>query len=334
MNNRERVLAALQHRQPDRVPYHVGFTQKSHQAMVEYCGDPDFVGKLGNCLSSLGCEPAGCWQEVAPDIFEDDFGVRWNRAIDRDIGVVCNRLVTSANAKTFPFPDPDEPSRYAGFDDRIAAKPDAFWVASLGFMMYERAWTLAGMENILAAMVVDKPFVHTLLDRILEFNLRVIENACVHPIDAMQFGDDWGQQRGLQMGPRLWREFIMPRVREMYQLVKAKGKYVFIHSCGKVDELFPDLIECGVDVFTPFQPEVIDVYEAKRRYGRDLAFLGGISCQQTLPFGTPEDTRHEVRRLLREIGKDGGYIAAPSHSIPGGARPENIAAMIEELQRQ
>lgn len=334
MQMRERVLAALHHKQPDKVPYQIGFTQKVYQAMVQYYGDPHLADKLGNCLSLLSCEPRDGWREVAPDIWQDQFGVQWNRSIDKDIGVVCNRLVTPENVDTCPFPDPDDPSRFAGYGERIAAGPDAFWVANHGFSLFERAWTLAGMEDILAAMVLDKPFVNRLLDRILEFNLRLIENACRYTIDAMMFGDDWGQQRGLLMGPRLWREFIKPRIKEMYGAVKARGKYVFIHSCGKVDEIFPDLIECGLDVFNPFQPEVIDVFAAKKRFGQALSFYGGISTQQTLPFGTVEQVRGEVRRLLDEVGQGGGYIAAPSHAIPFGARPENIAAMIEVLQNQ
>jgi uroporphyrinogen decarboxylase len=101
------------------------------------------------------------------------------------------------------------------------------------------------MENLLTAMVTDKRFVHELLDRILAYNLHIVENACSYDIDAMMFGDDWGMQTGLQMGPRLWREFIRPGVAAMYGLAKARGKYVFFHSCGKVDGLFPELIAYG-----------------------------------------------------------------------------------------
>jgi uroporphyrinogen decarboxylase len=94
------------------------------------------------------------------------------------------------------------------------------------------------------------------------------------------------------------------------------------------------LIECGLDVFNPFQPEVIDVVEAKRKYGNNLTFYGGISTQRTLPFGTAEDTTKEVLKLLQVVGKNGGLIASPSHAIPGDAKPENIMAMIDVLQNQ
>jgi len=184
------------------------------------------------------------------------------------------------------------------------------------------------------AMLRAKPFVNELLDRILAFNLRVIENACAYDVDAMMFGDDWGMQTGVLMGPRLWREFIKSRIQQMYRLVKSHGKFVFIHSCGKVDELFPDLIDCGLDVFNPFQPEVMDVFEVKRRYGERLSFFGGISTQKTLPYATVDQVKAQVQRLLDQVGKNGGYIAAPAHAIPADARPENIAAMIQVLQNQ
>ncbi len=334
MTVRERVIASLEHRQPDRIPWNIGFTESARATMAAWYGDADFESKLGNCLLGLSTERPGSWREVRTGVWEDEFGVQWDRSVDRDIGTVCNAAVTRGNLKRHPFPDPADPARWAGYPAAIAARGDQYVVADLGFSLFERAWTLAGMERVLEAMVADPAFVHALLDRILAYNLHVVERACSFPIDAMMFGDDWGGQRGLIMGPALWRQFIKPRVREMYAAVRAKGKRVFIHSCGKVDELFPDLIECGLDCFNPFQPEVMDVAEMKRHYGRELSFYGGISTQRTLPYGLVAEVRREVRKLLAEVGRDGGYIASPAHAIPKDAKPENIAAMIEELQRQ
>ncbi len=334
MNNRERVLATLNHRQPDRTPYSIGFTQKMHARMAEYLRDPGFESRIENCLTSLGCEPANSWKEVRPNVVRDQFGVEWDRSVDRDIGVVCNRVVTRGNVSDYPLPDPDDPTRYAGYESVVKNKGERFILVNHGFSLYERAWTLAGMETLLEAFVDDKDFAHTLLDRILAFNLHIIENACSYDIDAIMFGDDWGQQTGLQMGPKLWREFIKPRIAKMYGLARAKGKYVFIHSCGKVDSVFPDLIECGLNVFNPFQPEVMDVFEMKKKHGRDLSFFGGISTQRALPYGTVAQVKDEVKRLIESVGKDGGYIASPAHGIPGDAKPENVAAMLEVLANQ
>jgi uroporphyrinogen decarboxylase len=335
VNNREHVLAAVGHRSPDKVPYDIRFTVPARAKMAAYYGDPDFESHLGNCFTWLRpFLPDARFVEVAPDVSADEFGVQWDRHVDKDIGVVCNRLVTPENVESFAFPDPNDPARYSSFDKGVGPNGATAVLVSLGFSLFERAWTLAGMENVLMAMVSDKRFANALLDRILEFNLAIIENACTKNVDIFRFGDDWGHQRGVLMGPSLWREFIKPRFRRMCELVKSKGKLVMLHCCGKVDELFPDLIECGLDIFNPFQPEVMDVLEIKKRYGRELTFYGGISIQRTLPFGTVQQVRDEVRRLIDVVGADGGYIASPSHDIPGDAKPENIAAMVEVLQNQ
>ena len=119
----------------------------------------------------------------------------------------------------------------------------------------------------------------------------------------------------------------------MYGVVREAGKFVMIHSCGDVDELFDDLIAIGLNCFNPFQPEVMDVYALLPRYRGRLAFHGGLSTQRTLPFGTAEDVRAEVRRLL-ELGRDGGYIFAPAHDVEGDVPLENMLAAIELVQSQ
>ena len=150
----------------------------------------------------------------------------------------------------------------------------------------------------------------------------------------MLFVDDWGQQTGLLFGARLWRRFIKPRVARLYGRVKAACKAVMIHCCGRVQELFPYLIEVGLDVFNPFQPEVMDPVEIKRQFGDRLTFFGGMSIQRVLPFGTPADVRREAQRLIREVGQGGGFIIAPSHDMPGDIPLENMLAFVETLQAQ
>lgn len=334
MTNRERVLATLRHEQPDSIPYNVEFTEKARETMAAFFGAPDFEASLGNCFTILRTTPRHFWTETAPDVWRDPFGVLWDRTVDKDIGVVRNVLVTPENVHTFAFPDPLDPARYADYPSAANRSGDRFVIANLGFSLFERAWTLAGMETLLTSMMANPGFVHALLDRILEYNMAVIDAACGCAIDAMYFGDDWGSQRGLLTGHALWREFILPRVQRMYARVKAHGKFVFIHSCGKVDELFPDLIDAGIDVFNPFQPEVINVFEAKARYGGRLCFHGGISTQQILPYAKPAEVRMHVRRLLERVGRNGGLFAAPAHAVPADARPENVAAMMDVLQNQ
>jgi uroporphyrinogen decarboxylase len=331
MSVRQRTIDAIERRPPGKVPYHIRFTQPSRQKMAGFYGDPGFEASLGNCLSVY--RPRR-FVEVRANIWRDEFGVEWDRTVDKDIGVVVNTLVAPETLGEYQFPDPDDPTLYTGFEASGNEFGDTLAVAKLSYNLFERAWSLAGMEKLLLSMIADKPFVHDLLDRITEYNLAVIDNVCKWNIDAILFGDDWGHQGGLLMGPHLWREFIKPRIARLYQAAKAHDKYVFVHCCGAVQELFDELIECGLDVFNPFQPEVMDVFQMKKQFGDRLTFYGGISTQKTLPFGTVSDVKDEVRRLLNEVGSSGGYIAAPAHAIPPDAKPENIAAMIEVLQNQ
>jgi len=334
VNNRERVLSSLHHRSPDRIPYNVGFTKKALENMRRFYGDANFESRINNCFTQVEAVAPSSWRQVRRDVWADGFGVEWDRSVDKDIGTVVNSVIIPANVETYRFPRCDRRGDYSHVRAVTRDRGDRFVVAVLGFSLFERAWTLAGMENLLMAMACDPPFAHRLLDRILEYNLGAIEqlNAC--GVDGIQFGDDWGAQHGLIMGPEMWREYIRPRVARMYAAVKKAGIAVFIHSCGKVDELFPDLIELGVDVFNPFQPEVIDVSAAKRVYGDRLCFFGGISTQRILPAATPQETREHVKRLLDVAGRSGGFFASPAHDIPPDARPENIHAMLETLENQ
>jgi uroporphyrinogen decarboxylase len=120
----------------------------------------------------------------------------------------------------------------------------------------------------------------------------------------------------------------------MYRKVRAAGRVVCIHSCGKVQELFPDLVEIGVQVFNPFQPEAMDLREMKARYGDVLAFYGGVSVQRLLPFGTPQEVAGETRRLMDDLGPGGGFIIAPSHEMPGDIPLENMLAFIDAVRSQ
>jgi len=331
VTRRERVLAAMDHRETDRVPHQINLTAAARETLERHYGADRLEAVLGNHFAFTGVEPPDAWREVRPGHWRDAFGVEWDRTVDRDIGTVCNCVLPEPTLAGFRLPDPHDPHRFAHLEAFIAQHPDQARFCSIGFSFFERAWTLRGMENLFLDMIERPDFVEELLDAILEHNLALLEHVLPHDLDGVRFGDDWGQQRGLLMGAPHWRRFLKPRLARLYGAVKAAGKRVMIHSCGDVREIFPDLIEIGVDVFNPFQPEVMDVAWMKRTYGDRITFYGGLSLQHTLPYGSPDEVKAEVRWLQETIGKGGGFVLSPSHDVTRDVPLENLVAMIEAI---
>lgn len=332
MTKREVVKLALEHRPPPYVPWSFGFTQEALAVLREHYACRDLEDRLQNHLLSLG-NGIGFFEDIGNDHVRDVFGVVWDRRVDKDIGIVTGQVLPRPTLATYQFPDPLDARFFADIPDQLARHGDRLRVFQIGFSLYERAWTLRGMQDLLMDFYDEPAFVRDLFNTIADYNIAQARAAMRYDVDGVYFGDDWGTQRGLQMGPKLWREFILPVLARMYSAVRAEGKYVFIHSCGKVDELFDDLIGIGLHCFNPFQPEVMDVAALMPRYRGRLAFHGGLSTQRTLARGTPEDVRAETLRLL-ELGRAGGYIFAPAHDVEGDVPLQNMLAFIDTVQSQ
>lgn len=332
MTKRELIRLILDGGKPPYVPWSCGFTKEAREKLEAHFAPVELEDALDNHLLKLGSD-IGFFADLPNNRVQDVFGVVWDRSVDKDIGIVEGCVLPEPTLAGYTFPDPRDPRFFADIPEKLARWGDRFRVFQIGFSLYERAWTLRGMQNLLMDMLDHPTFVHELLAAIADYNISQVHEALHYDIDAVYFGDDWGQQRGLQMGPRLWRQFIFPVLARMYGVVRDTGKYVFIHSCGDVDELFDDLIGIGVNCFNPFQPEVMDVAALHARYRGRLAFHGGLSTQRTLPHATAEDVRRETERLLA-MGRAGSYIFAPAHDVEGDVPLANMLAFIQVIQNQ
>jgi uroporphyrinogen decarboxylase len=332
MTKRDIIHAVLSGEAPAYVPWSCGFTLEARQKLQHHFHGLDLESALQNHLLKLGSD-IGFFEQLQDDLVQDVFGVVWDRSIDKDIGNVRGCVLEKPTLSGYQFPDPLDERFFSDIPQRIERYPDRFRLFQIGFSLYERAWTLRGMQNLLMDFYDHPEFVRQLLNAIADYNIAQVERALQFDIDAVYFGDDWGQQRGLQMGPKLWREFLSPVLARMYAVVRAAGKYVFIHSCGDVDELFDDLIAIGVNCFNPFQPEVMDIYSLMGKYRRQLTFHGGLSTQRVLPYGSVDQVCNETLRLL-EAGRRGSYIFAPAHDVEGDVPLENMLAFIEVIQSQ
>lgn len=331
MNRREAVLKALRHEDVRPVPYFLDMTDETAQRMREFTGNPLFFEHSGSYLVQ---ERNESFVDLQHGLFRDMFGVVWDKGVQEgDFGVVHEYLLKEPSLAGYTFPEPDE-RLIREKCERLVAQRDRFTMYIIGFSLFERAWTLRSMEELLCDMLEEPEFVDELLDRIVEYNLKVVDIVSQYPVDCIFFGDDWGMQKGLIMGYPLWKKFIGPRIEKEYAYVKAKGMYVAQHSCGDCREVFPDLKAYGLDIYNTFQPEVYDIEFFKKTYGDAITFFGGISTQKLLPYASPEEVKREMVRIIDILSKDGGYIIAPTHAMPGDIPPENVLAFLEVCQNQ
>lgn len=332
---RERVRAAIEHKQTLSVPYNVELTSEELIKVSEYIGikKEDFFDWAGNYIEKASFNIGGYYSK--PGFFKDEFGVIWDRSgMDKDIGVLDEILLKECDLRNYQFPEPDIHEIRKTIEKLLQNKKDTFKFGKIGLAYYERAWSLRGMENLLMDFILEPVFVEELFEHILQYNLKIIEVAVEYNIDGFYFGDDYGQQTGLIMSPAIWRKYMKPGLAKMFEVVKRTGKVVALHSCGNINAIFGDLIDIGLDIYQTFQPEVYDAKKVKTEYGNHLTFWGGISTQKLLPYAKPAELKSIVREIISLLSNNGGYIASPTHQVPADVPVENIIALIEVLKEE
>ena len=332
MNKRQRVEAALNHKTPDKVPYNVELTTEAMNRFTDYSGitSDKYFDLVGNHIEKCGYN-GGSY--IKPGYFKDEFGVLWNRSgPDKDIGVVAEYLLREAELKGYNFPSPDLYEVSKKTKAMTENGKDTFKLGKIGMTFFERAWSLRGMENLMCDFYENEAFTESLFKNILEYNLQIVNDALKFPIDGFYFGDDYGMQTGLMFSPDIFRKYLKPCLRALFEPIKAKGKKVMLHSCGNIERILPDLIEIGLDVYQTVQPEIYDLKKLKREFGKDLSFWGGISTQRDLPHLSTNEIQALTKETIQILGENGGYICGPTHQIPADVPPENISAMIEILK--
>ena len=336
MTNKERVTAAIRHENPDYTPHNIIFTGRMYDTMVEHTGNPRYIETINNHIARPSLKKPNIPLPEPEEGHVDEFGVTWDTSgVDKDIGAVADYTLKGADDLENYTPPPLDEEYYRRLCEKsIAGKGENFLFGSAGFTIFERAWSLCGMENLLCLMISDPEAVNALFLKLAARNIQKVKIALEYDFDGILFGDDWGQQRGLIMGPPLWRKLIKPHAASMYREVKSAGKFVGLHSCGDLREILDDLVEIGLDVYQTFQPEIYDMEAHKRKFDGKLTVWGGISTQADLPFKTPEEIYEITRSTIAIMGRGGGYIAAPTHDIPGDVPPENIEAMVRAFIEQ
>ena len=329
MTRRERVKTALAHKTPGRLPSCIHLAGDGQSAyfdrLYEKYASPE-IRKLrdagilsyahaiyygiGNCVLALGC-PWWGWTNMPKEYSEEDSP---------------GFLPPTVGYGSY--------EQFAKDIRDIRENTDAYVLVTIWGSHFEKANFARGIENFLADIAGDPDFAQSLLDFIIHKNLVMLENIVNIPgIDGILLGSDWGSQRDLLMSPDSWRRMIRPGEEKEYKIIKDAGIDVWIHSCGDIRRIMPDLYDMGIDALNPIQPECMDIYELKDRYGDRITFWGGISTQRTLPGGTPEEVAAEAEKIASYLGRDGGYILAPSQEIQADVPFENLCALIDTANR-
>jgi uroporphyrinogen decarboxylase len=237
-----------------------------------------------------------------------------------------------ARLEGYPWPDLEQPYRVESLRQRVAAlHARGLAVAAYAGSVFERSWYLRGMEQLMTDLIAWPEFAHYLFERAASCQRHLAAQFARAGVDIVITGDDIAGQKGLLMSLATWREFLKPRLAATVLAVKQANPaaFVFYHSDGNVEPAVPDLIEVGIDILNPVQPECMNPAAIKQQYGDRLSFWGTVSVQRTMPFGTPDEVRAEVRTRIHQVGRGGGLILAPAHVLGPEVPWENIVAFFE-----
>jgi uroporphyrinogen decarboxylase len=352
MTSRERVLGALAHQPTDRVPrllYEeaIGYTPAIERLLRVRCAPQTprdyFAMDLARVTFNPTALPRSRFAEwLRPDAEAalaagqvDEWGVR-RRAGDFQhftrIESPLRGLQDPARLRRYPWPDLDQPYRFEGVRERVEQlHRQGLAVTGYAGSVFERSWSIRGLEDLMMDLLAAPEIAHDFLERTAALQQHAAAEFARAGVDIVITGDDVAGQRGLLMKLDTWREFLKPRLAATVRAAKSArpGTLVFYHSDGNVEPVIPELIEIGIDILNPVQPECMDPAAIKRRFGHRLSFWGTVSVQRTMPFGTPDDVRAEVRARIRDVGAGGGLILAPAHVLGPETPWENIAAFFE-----
>jgi len=368
MTPRERVIAALEHREPDRVPIDCGATMcssltggasrnlKKHLHIEEAedkvtCVLNDSVALSQKVLnlfeidfrtvrmkgpdSTAAGRVAGASVEKTENGIYDEFGTLWKKTSFDYVPVGFSlEHATVSDLGTFPWPDPENPGRIKGVREEAKRLYDETAYAVVSDFIcggpFEQAQRIRGFERFMLDLAVDQQFAHTLLGHLTDNAIGFWDVMLSHVgeyVDVVCQGDDLGMQTGLQISPEMYRKFIKPCHRRLFSFIhKRTDAKLWLHTCGSVYDIIPDLIEVGVDALNPVQTSAanMELWRLKKDFGMDITFWGGGIDIQRFPTMSIEEVKREVTAALEIMAPGGGYVFAASHNILPDTSGESI----------
>jgi len=372
-NSRSRVTAALNHQEPDRVPLSMTITEIPYLRLREHLGLPsddqarpnrfgevqprfDLLERLGFDTISLKLSPphhSTAPPPLADGTVFDEWGVGRKR-IEFEDGSFLLEVTHSPldglppeeiDLDAYPWPDPSDPGRIEGLQDRaqnLYDNTEFALIGRFGGTILEQASFLRGFESWLIDLVSYPDFARALLNRIADIQIELDRSGIQETGNYLTIykasGDDLGMQDRALFSNQVWQSVLRPVLSRRWKAARqaldqqgADRVKLMFHSDGAIRPFVPDLIEDGVQVLDPIQTrsQGMEVAALKADFGRDLVFHGAIDTQQVLPFGSPEDVKRETLKVIRKLGRGGGLLLGPSHNVQPDVPPENLVALCQ-----
>jgi uroporphyrinogen decarboxylase len=344
VNPRENILAAMKRKNPDRVPFGLSFTAPMYDLFRKKTGaenpaeywDFDARGTYFRSPSEIIDYGQYFPKELPKGTFVDDWGVanvpgsmyHFTKMLHplRDAKSVCE-------IKDFPLPDYRKIECWETIESEVISTHERGYavVGALEMTIFEVSWYIRGMENLMSDMMVNPPMAAMLFDRVTDLRIFQARTFSKFGVDILALGDDISMQTGMLMSPIMWRKWFKPRLAEVIQAAKKIKPDLLVqyHTDGDCRDVIPDLIDVGVDILNPIQPECMDPLEIKSKYGDQLSFSGTIGTQSTMPYGSPDDVKNTVKKMIETVGKGGGLFLSPTHVIEPDVPWENVISFVE-----
>jgi len=356
MTHKERVRAALNHEKTDRCPMQISFTPEFAVRLSEDMGLSDKTHNPHGGGNNYALETALDTDLLQTSVgwansyysqertYTDEWGIGWDSTdyetpfgTGRYTEITGHPLAGDGAIESYQSPDPTRSELYEEARHLLDNYGEEYWICGVTVTtIFETAWALRGLDQLMMDFVLNPELTHRILEIPYRYHLEAAKRLTKMGVDMIWIGDDVGAQHNMMLSPDMWREFFKPRMSEFIKTIKTINPELKVayHSDGNIMPIIPDLIECGLDVLNPIQPASIDPAIVKEKFGKDLCFWGTIDEQHTLPFGTPQDVRDEVKLRLNTIGKNGGLIIGPTHHVQLDTPLENFHAMVNAVKEE
>ncbi|HHW00206.1 MAG TPA: hypothetical protein GXX36_11695 [Clostridiaceae bacterium] len=345
MSVRENFLYAMRRKGSSYIPFEfilcpsllAEFRQRTGmEDYAEYYGFPTrllFVDYIG------GSEKFHKYYKSVEGIFINDWGIGFKQGDTVDFNRMIHPMKDFellSDYEKYPYPNPIKDYDWKSFFQKVQEVKgrDLIAVAYEEVTIFETAWYLRGMDNFLIDMATGSECAIYLLDQITDRRCTTAGMFARAGCDVLRLGDDVSTQLDMMMHPDTWREYIKPRLAKVICAARSEnpGIMIFYHGDGNLQKIIPDLIEIGVDILNPVQPECMNPVEIKKLYGDKLSFWGTVGTQTTMPFGSPDEVRDVCIKMINEVGNGGGLLLAPTHVLEPDVPWENIQAFIDTVR--